>query len=391
MNKKCIFCILPLFYRISPEWARGFLITSEVSDMKQLFCLSHIPWQARPNRTQQLLARLNDVQILFFEPPVSRSTNKPKQGRKMRPHITVYTLPAPLLPRWKNPTIQRRNNRKTVDFIQQILIHHHFVEPVLWCTCPEQAIYLDHFAYSGLVYDCFRAWGNEYLGEERDLTRHAEVVFAASPGLVQRLSPCNDNIVLLPNGVNDHMFTRPGLTPPIQLSKLSAPILGRVGDINSRIELPPLLQAAQAHPEWTFLLMGRVTSAVRAQLKHHPNILLTGPVNPVELPDYLYACDVLFDLFHRDFKGSDVIPSRMYEYLASGKPVVAMIEPQQAEPFPDVVYPAYDCAGFVRRCQEALEEKSSLVAPRRQDYARQASWSGRAQVVTEILQHTGLF
>lgn len=359
--------------------------------MKQLFCLSHTPWQARPNRTQQLLARLNDVQILFFEPPVSRSAGKPEQGRKMRPHITVYTLPAPLLPRWKNSAMQRRNDRKTVDFIQQILTHHHFVEPVLWCTCPEQAIYLDHFAYSGLVYDCFREWGNEYLDEESDLTRHAEVVFAASPGLVQRLSPCNDNIVLLPNGVNDHMFTRPGLTPPIQLSKLSAPIFGRVGDINSRIELPPLLQAAQAHPEWTFLLMGRVTSAVRAQLKHHPNILLTGPVNPVELPDYLYACDVLFDLLHRDFKGSDVIPSRMYEYLASGKPVVTMIEPQQVEPFPDVVCTACDCAGFVRRCQEALEEDSSLFAPRRQDYARQASWAGRAQVVLEILQHTGLF
>lgn len=359
--------------------------------MKQLLCLSHTPWQARPNRTQQLLARLNDVQILFFEPPAPTNALKPKQGRKMRPHITVYTLPTPLLSHWNHPAIQRRNDSRTVDFIHQILAHHHFVEPVLWCTCPEQAVYLDHFAYSGLVYDCFREWGDAYADEESDLSCHAEVVFAASPGLVQHLSPCNDNIVLLPNGVNDRMFTRPGLTVPIQLSKLRSPILGRVGDINSRLDLAPLIQAAKTHPEWTFLLMGRTTPTVRAKLKTHPNIVFTGPINPVELPDYLYACDVLFDLFHAKYKGSDIIPSRIYEYLASGKPIVTMIDSDQVEPFPDVVYTAYDSSGFIRRCRRALEEESSLAAPRRQEYARQASWAGRAHTVMEILEHTGLF
>ena len=36
--------------------------------MKQILCLAHAPWRARPDRTQQLLARLGDAQILFFEP-----------------------------------------------------------------------------------------------------------------------------------------------------------------------------------------------------------------------------------------------------------------------------------------------------------------------------------
>ena len=199
------------------------------------------------------------------------------------------------------------------------------MEPVLWCTSPQHSIFLDHMAYSGLIYDCYREWPEEYLDQESDLTCHADVVFAASPGLVQRLSPCNDSVVLLPNGVNDRMFTRSGLTVPIQLSQLSSPVLGRVGDINSRLELEPMLRAARTHPEWTFLLMGRVTSGVKVHLKAYPNIILTGPVNPVELPDYLFACDVVFDLFRTDLKGSDVIPSRIYEYLASGQPIVPMI------------------------------------------------------------------
>ena len=359
--------------------------------MKQMLCLSHTPWQARPNRTQQLLARLTDVQILFFEPPSPHRASNPKQGRKMRPHITVYTLPTPMLARWENPAIQRRNDTRAADFIQRILAHHHFVEPVLWCTSPQHSIFLDHMAYSGLIYDCYREWPEEYLDQESDLTCHADVVFAASPGLVQRLSPCNDSVVLLPNGVNDRMFTRPGLTVPLCLSQLRSPILGRVGDINSRIELEPMLRAAHSHPEWTFLLMGRVTPAVRGRLRHYSNIVLTGPVNPVELPDYLFACNVLFDLFHTDSKGSDIIPSRMYEYLASGKPIVTMIDPDQVEPFPDVVYTAYDSAGFVRRCRRALEEESSLASPRRQNYAHNASWASRAKDALEILDRAGLF
>lgn len=359
--------------------------------MKQLLCLSHTPWQARPNRTQQLLARMNDVQVLFFEPPVHPGAPSPQQGRRMRPHITVFTLPTPRFTRWNSPAMQRRDAQRTSAFMEKVLLRHHMREPVLWCTSPDQAVYLDRLAYSGLVYDCYREWEEEYLDQESDLTCHADVVFAASPGLVQRLSPCNDNVVLLPNGVNDLMFTRPDLTVPPALATLPSPILGLVGDLNGQVELDPLLRAAHTHAEWTFLLMGRVTPAVRGKLQRYPNIVLAGSVNPLELPDYLYACDVLFDLFRTDSKGSDIIPARMYEYLASGKPIVTMIDPEQVEPFPDVVYTAYDSAAFVRRCARALEEESSLAAPRRQAYARGASWAGRARTVMEILDRTGLF
>ena len=358
--------------------------------MKQLLCLSHTPWQARPNRTQQLLARLNDVQILYMEPPAS-GRSALKQGKKMRPHITVYTLPPPVLSRWSHPTIQKRNDIRTSDFIHRVLAHHHFLEPVLWCTSPQQSIYLDHIAYSSLIYDCYKEWPDTYVDQESDLTSHADAVFAASPGLVQRLSPCNDSVVLLPNGVNNRMFTRSGLTIPIQMAQLSSPILGRVGDINRRLHLEPMLEAAKAHPEWTFLLMGRVTASVRSHLKAYPNIVLTGPVHPVELPDYLYACDVLFDLCHADLRGSDVIPSRLYEYLASGKPIVTMVEMDQVEPFPDVIYTAHDASTFIRRCSSALREDQTMAAPRRQRYAEQASWAGRAQMVMEILTRAGLF
>ena len=360
--------------------------------MKQIVCLSHSPWQARPNRTQQLLTRLNDVKVLFFEPPLPKGAPQPEQRRRVRAHITVYTLPSPLLPNLERVTLQRRNYARSADFIQKAMTRHHFREPVLWCTAPDQAIYLDRLAYRGLVYDCAREWGEEFVDQESDLTSHAEVVFAASPGLVDRLSPCSDNIALLPNGVNPLMFAREEFSPPPYLAALAGrPVFGRVGDITSKVDLSPLLYAASSRPDWTFLLMGRVTKPAAQRLERHPNIILTGPVNAVELPDHLSVCAVLFDLLRLDRLGCDIIPARIYEYLATGKPIVTMIEPDQVESFPDVIYTASDNAGFLRRCARALEESPELVSARRIEYARQAAWANRAAEVSRILESTGLF
>ena len=360
--------------------------------MKQILCLSHNPWQARPNRTQQLLTRMTDVQVLFFEPSLPKGAPAPEQGRRVRSHITVYTLPTPFLVGLDRAALQRRSLNRTADFIQKVMARHRFREPVLWCTCPDQAVFLDRLAYRGLVYDCAQEWGEEYLDDESDLTLHAEVVFAASPGLVRRLAPCNDNIALLPNGVNPLMFTREEFSPPPSLACLSGqPVLGRVGDLTGKVDLSPVISAAQSQPNWTFLLMGRVTKTVAAKLAPYPNLHLTGPVNAVELPDYLSVCTVLFDLLQTDRLGSDVVPARIYEYLATGKPIVMMQEPDLVEPFPDVVYTAYDSPGFLRRCRRALEEDPQLAAPRRRQYALQASWSNRAAEVQRILESTGLF
>ena len=86
---------------------------------------------------------------------------------------------------------------------------------------------------------------------ESDLALAADVVFAASQGLIDHLSPCNDNIALLPNGVNHPMFTRPPAELPPELRGLSSPILGYTGTLWRDLDLAPVLYAAQAMPACT--------------------------------------------------------------------------------------------------------------------------------------------
>ena len=65
--------------------------------MKQILCLSNEPWSSSPGRTQQLISRLKDAHILYFSPSPRWSDRAFRsKGIKVRPNVTVYTLP-PLL------------------------------------------------------------------------------------------------------------------------------------------------------------------------------------------------------------------------------------------------------------------------------------------------------
>jgi len=360
--------------------------------MKQILCLSYSQWQASPTRTQQLISRLSAAEILFFEPPPPRGTLTHKQGQRMRSHISVYTLPA-------TPTVghirtlsQHWALHRNLSFIRSVMEKHRFHEPVLWCTSPVHAALADRISCRGVVYDCHCEWGEDHIDQESDLTSRAEVVFAASPGLINRLSPCSDNIALLPNGVNPLMFDRDEFSPPEYLSTLiGQPVLGRVGDINSQTDLAPLLTTVEERPNWKFLLIGRFTTQINELFTHYPNIVTLGPVNTAELPDYLSLCTALFDLVQNDQRGNDILSPRIYEYLATGKPIVMMAAPDYDEPFPDVIYTAFDQVGFLRRCDKAMEESSEELSYLRKEYAAQCAWSVRASEVERILESTGLY
>ena len=67
--------------------------------MKQILCLSGEPWSKLPGRTQQLMSRMRDVQILYFSPPAGRGDlSYRRKGQRVRPNITAYTLPPPCSP-----------------------------------------------------------------------------------------------------------------------------------------------------------------------------------------------------------------------------------------------------------------------------------------------------
>ncbi len=359
--------------------------------MKQILCFSDEPWSNRlPGRTQQIVSRLRDAQVLYFSPAQSaKDKSFLKKGRQVRPNVTACTLPPvpfPISERYQR-LFQMAWNRIARYIREQSA---HFSEPLLWATHPHHVHLVDRLEYSALVYDCDRVWDGLPEHWEGSLAGAADVVFAASPLLCDRLSPCSSNIALLPNGINLPLFD-PHAARPDPMPGVTAPILGWAGAIREGLDLSPVLWAAQARPDWGFLLLGTVDrrNPFLKQLDKLSNVFLTGPRPAAEVPDWLFRCQVLIDLPRTDLSFDEVVSPRLYEYLATGKPVVSILWPGQVEQFPDVVYGAQDLDEFVTLCAHALEEAPGL-AQRRMARAAQAAWPVRVGEVERILTTAGL-
>ena len=149
--------------------------------MRQILCLSADPWRTIPTRTQQLMTRMRDAQVLLFEPPGKYSR---QPGRRVRPGLTVCALPPVLEAEERHRLLFRLHYRKLGKFIRRQMEHHRFKEPLLWCTAPEHIHLLDEVPHRGVVYDCDRDWPDQSPRWESDLALAADVVFAASQGLI---------------------------------------------------------------------------------------------------------------------------------------------------------------------------------------------------------------
>lgn len=360
--------------------------------MKQVVCLSTEPWSPTPGRTQHLITRLKDAQVLYFSPGGGLLDQRWRQpGRKVRPNVTV-TMPPALPVDECHDRLFRLSRQRQIRFLADKLARHRFRRPLLWTTSPVHIHALDALEYDGLVYDCDQVWDELPDRWEGSLAGAADVVFAASPGLADRLSPCSGNIALLPNGVNYPLFAAAGSAGRRgELDHLPGPLLGWAGTIHADLDLTPILYAAQARPAWTFLLLGRrEENPLLRRLSRLSNVMLAGPCPLVEVPDYLGRCQVLLDLLRDSQPYNDVVPPRLYEYLSTGKPIVSMLWPEQVELFPDVVYGAHSPEEFLHLCQQALAEDPGWVDQRRRDYGAAAAWSRRADEVKRILVTAGL-
>lgn len=356
--------------------------------MKEIICLSNEAWSAVPGRTQQLITRLRDTKILYFSPAASLTdTSWRKPGRKVRHNVTAYTLPPVLLPDERLAPMFRMAQRRLGRFVREKAQRSRFSDVLLWTTSPAHVHLLDQLEYTGLVYDCDREWEELPGPWEGALAHTADVVFAASPQLRERLAPCSANIALLPNGVNFPLFTQSS-----EVSASTRPTLGWAGTIHPDLDLSPVVYAAQARPDWQFLLLGMRDgeNPGLSRLRRCPNVTLFPLCPLMEVPEHLARCDVLLNLLRADQPYSDIIPGRLYEYLSTGKPIVSMLWPDQVERFPDVIYGAYNHEEFLRLCAQALGEDPGWVSQRRRDYGAAADWTRRAGEVARILSTAGL-
>jgi UDP-galactopyranose mutase len=267
-------------------------------------------------------------------------------------------------PRVPDRAPQEQRDRVLAMLLDQMLELLGIERPILWFYTPMMWPIAAHVRPAAVVYDCmdelsaFRFAAPELQRNEAALLREADVVFTGGYGIYEAKRLLHDNIHPFPSSVDQpHFNTARGFTrTPDDQNGIPRPRLGYCGVIDERIDLDLLARAAEARPDWSFVMVGPVTKIGEHELPRRPNIHYLGHRSYGELPSYFAGWDVALMPFALNEATRFISPTKTPEYLAAGCPVVSTPVRdvvRQYQPLPSVRIAAGPDA-FVAACAEAL-------------------------------------
>ena len=244
------------------------------------------------------------------------------------------------------------------------------------------------------VYYCiddYAQWpGADKAAVERydlELTAKSDVVFFCSKKLLKERSSIRQDLIYSPHGVDTAMFGQAmDASVPVaqQLHGINAPLIGFFGSVGSQLDIELIAQTARDRPGWQFVLLGMISTDI-AMLRSLPNVMLPGPVPYHTLPSWARAFDVCIAPYVQNQQMLNANPLKIREYLATGRPVVAIWLPE-TEQFADVVRLVRQRDEFAGAIEAALAEGIEANQARRLAAVRDSTWEARGECVYRTLE-----
>ena len=331
------------------------------------------------------------------DPRFGRRTHRPKTRRReavsaVADKVRVVRHGAPLPLPATSPAGRRVNGRLSRSALLRRLeeaLAGWEGPTVVWVADPRMLATALAVPRDLLVFDAIddwraHAWAGRSIVEEgyRLAGRHADVVFAVHPSLLEWIAP-RGRPEFLPNAVDPARWE--DVDPAPELASLPCPLAGYAGTIQSRVDVGLLGAVSAEMNDVTFALVGGVGRAVEGALAALPrNVRLLGPVRHDALPPMVAACDAGVVPHVHDALTASMDPLKLYEYLAAGLPVVSTV----SSPNPALdghVRVARSAAAFAA----ALREEIGADTPERRAGRRRAvageTWAARVDRVLAVL------
>jgi glycosyltransferase involved in cell wall biosynthesis len=215
----------------------------------------------------------------------------------------------------------------------------------------------------------------------------ADLVLSTSRVQQERLKRIRPDVYYLPNGVEWEHFALPK-PEPLEYKELKRPIAVYVGNLSYWVDIQLLSEVARRMPSWSFVLIGPVETSL-TPLRSLWNVKLLGPRPYRQLPGYLQWANVGLIPFQRSTLTESVNPVKVYEYLASGLPVVAT-RWTELELTGLPVRLASCPSEFCKEMEEALGEDQPEQRRQRAELMYLHSWEVRYAELLNHLKRLGL-
>ncbi len=225
---------------------------------------------------------------------------------------------------------------------------------------------------------------------EAEAARYADLVISTSPSLNERMLEYNPNSFLVPNAANFDLCNRAmdpetGTIPSID--RLEGLKFGYVGNIERRINYDLLIEIFGSVPEWQLVMIGpKDISYIPDEFLSLPNLTLLPPVSHEQVPEVLKSVDIAIIPFLCDEVSAQIYPLKMFEYLASGKPVITTnFNPEVIRSLGATVHIASDKIQFVAQVNEISMTEDANHQTERIEVARANDWSQRSGMILDLI------
>jgi glycosyltransferase involved in cell wall biosynthesis len=373
---------------------------------RDIVCVGCADWDAEIRTNQHhLMSRLaRDNRVLFVESlglrqpqfaarDLRRALNRLLRG--IAPPRAVddglYVLSPLVLPFHRYSFVRAINGRLLPFLIRRAVRRLGIREPVLWSYNPQAEALIDTLRPSAVIYHCVDdiaaqkgVDAESFREAEQRYTASADVVFATSEPLAERMRTLSSRVVALPNAAETGLFAEALHDGPVDesIGTLPQPRIVFIGAVvATKLDFDLIVSLARTRPEWSFALVGPVgagdPSTDVSALEAEPNIHLLGPRPHDALPEVLRGADAGFIPYALNDLTASVFPLKIYEYLAAGLPVVTT--PLPALEGVEGVVTAADAETLAARLEELLASDDSERRSERSRLASGHSWDTRLE------------
>lgn len=359
-----------------------------------ILCFSHLRWDFVYQRPQHLMAGFaRDHHVLFWEEPIHRDGAGRSIVESRSCPDTGVTILTPHI------DIQGRNNETVIlaTLLDEVLAELRGTL-VRWYYTPMMFPFSEHLVADCTVYDCmdelsaFRHAPPELLSLEKELLGTADIVFTGGTSLYEAKRGRHSNVHAFPSSIDVAHFARARgiLSQPDDQVEISSPRLGFCGVIDERMDLSIVAATADAHPDWSLVMIGPIVKIDEADLPRRDNIHYLGSKPYAELPSYMAGWDVALMPFAINETTRFISPTKTPEYLAAGctiasTPVVDVVRHYGNLPAVEIASTAKE---FVSACEHALERRRGSATDWRDEadaILAQTSWTNTVQNMSDLI------
>lgn len=355
----------------------------------------HFTWQIQHNIARGLAER--GYQILYVEPLPKRwpkisefgrlwgrlTGNSRAAGICEQPLIPGVELIAPRLIPDNTGLTQSLNRRVFVSRIAEQLRARVQQSPLFvinYLPTPASIDLMHRLKADATFYHCVNDWEHDPFApnhyEEKDLAAVVDMIWADSGENFRRTSVMNKRAIKMPTGVDVALFAKARQDKPSPSKDILCAYFGTIRP--ESIDFDILRTVSQQHHL-------RLIGPVRHNLDGFaPHTEIIGPVPQEQVPALLRDADVLLLPYGHNAHNKSVMPAKLFECLATGKPtIVSGLELE--EDYADLFYVCQTEQAYMDAIASAIHEpnerKDARIA-----FAKQHSYDQRFNEIEGYFQ-----